>query len=75
MTPLPPAPSDRTHLLRILAWLGLALVLAGLALVVDGCLARPAPVFRAPVISRPLPVPTGHRRRIPVLIKPGQRLP
>ena len=42
-------------LLRILAWLLLALVLAGLAVVVDGC-HRPV-AFRAPMIGRPLPVP------------------
>ena len=42
-------------LLRILAWLLLALVLAGLAVVVDGC-HRPV-AFHAPIIGRPLPVP------------------
>ena len=49
--PRHPTPS----LLRILAWLLLALILAGLAVVVDGC-HRPV-AFRAPMIGRPLPVP------------------
>lgn len=42
-------------LLRILGWLMLALILAGLAVVVDGC-HRPV-AFHAPIIGRPLPVP------------------
>lgn len=48
-------PAHPTHLARIVLWLLLALVLAGLAVIIDGC-HRPV-IFHAPVIGRPLPVP------------------
>ena len=48
-------PTHPTHLARIVLWLLLALVLAGLAVVVDGC--HQPVTFRAPMIGRPLPVP------------------
>ena len=66
----PPSLEDPYHarlrscgsLWRILGWFLLALILAGLAMVVDGC-HRPM-TFHAPIIGRPLPVPTdrGGRR-------------
>jgi hypothetical protein len=51
-----PAHHHTPSLLRILGWLLLALVLAGLAVAIDGC-TRPI-VFHAPIIGRPLPIPT-----------------